>query len=496
MLHESEIGHWPLLSMPVMTITEERPASGATPPSRPGTSKPSPIGAGVFLAITGLLIALVLGVVAIGVIALIQDDGGGGGTAAASSTVDVQLTEFAITGELAAPEGNVTINVVNAGSIEHNLAVRETGAQTRNLQSRGVDELDLGNLAPGTYELYCAITGHAESGMKAELVVYAEGDAPPSASPSEENLTPEQMNQMMIDSMNAYLDPELSSTEGVGNPILEPEILPDGTKLFKLTAAVTPWEVSPGEFVDAWTYNGVVPGPQIKVDVGDNVRVELTNNTPLGTDIHWHGIHTPNSEDGVSPFTQDPVLTGETYTYEFVADEPAIGMYHAHLHSQTSVINGMFAAFTIGEAPIPYGQTISGVTIPDEIDFAVDEPMVLNDAGVIGLTLNGKSFPATAKIAMTEGDWGHITYYNEGLTAHPMHMHQFPQLVYAKDGIPLDSPYWADTINVAPGERYSVIFQAGDPGVWVYHCHILTHVERVDGMFGMVTAVVVSPKEG
>jgi len=72
-----------------------------------------------------------------------------------------------------------------------------------------------------------------------------------------------------------------------------------------------------------------------------------------------------------------------------------------------------------------------------------------------------------------------------------MHQHQFPQLVYAKDGIPLDHPYYADTINVSPGERYSVIFQAGDPGVWVWHCHILTHVERDTGMFGMVTALVV-----
>ncbi len=65
-------------------------------------------------------------------------------------------------------------------------------------------------------------------------------------------------------------------------------------------------------------------------------------------------------------------------------------------------------------------------------------------------------------------------YYNEGLTAHPMHQHQFPQLVYAKDGIPLDYPYWADTVNVAPGERYSVIYQADRPrrlGLALPHPH-------------------------
>ena len=153
----------------------------------------------------------------------------------------------------------------------------------------------------------------------------------------------------------------------------------------------------------------------------------------------------------------------------------------------------MFGAITIGDNPIPYGQTVSGVTVPDEEDLniTVDMPMVLNDAGTIGYSLNGKSFPATEPVVMKQGEWGNITYYNEGLQIHPMHLHQFPQLVYAKDGIPLDEPYWVDTLNVAPGERYTVLFRANDPGVWVWHCHILTHVERTDGMFGMVTAIIV-----
>ncbi len=56
--------------------------------------------------------------------------------------------------------------------------------------------------------------------------------------------------------------------------------------------------------------------------------------------------------------------TGRRHTYEFVADQPAIGMYHAHLHGQTSVVNGMFASFIVGDNPLPYGRTISGVTIP------------------------------------------------------------------------------------------------------------------------------------
>ena len=85
-----------------------------------------------------------------------------------------------------------------------------------------------------------------------------------------------------------------------------------------------------------------------------------------------------------------------------------------------------------------------------------------------------------------------VNYYNEGLQYHPMHLHQFPQLVVARDGIPLDQPYYADTISVGPGERYTVLFQADKPGVWVWHCHILNHAESETGMFGMVTALAVS----
>lgn len=450
----------------------------------------------VFVGMTGLLVALVGALLVIGVIGLLTDDDGGvaGATELVSTTIDVSLTEFAIDGNLTAAPGVVTLSVTNDGSQQHNLVVRETGAETPLINSRGSEILALGSLDAGTYELFCSIAGHLESGMKAPLVISTDAAAGGGEAAgghgghgADGGYDAEVMDAKMVESMLAFP----AATEGMGNQILEPEILADGTKRFVLEASIIDWEVSPGEFVEAWAYNGQVPGPQIIVDVDDKVEVEFTNNTPLGSDIHWHGIQTPNTQDGVAPFTQVAVGVGETFTYEFVADRASIGMYHAHLHSQISVLNGMFAAFRIGDRPYPVGQTIGGVTIPEDFEPAVEIPMILNDAGTIGLTLNGKSFPATEPIAVQQGDWIAVDYYNEGLAPHPMHQHQFPQLVYAKDGFPLDSPYWADTVNVAPGERYSVIFLAEDPGVWVWHCHILTHVENEEGMFGMVTAVIV-----
>ena len=456
----------------------------------------------VFIAMAGVLIALVATVVIIGLIGLLRDEDSGGGAgadgAAEATTLGITLSEFKIEGDLEAAPGDVSLLVTNNGSQQHNIVVRETGAQTPMLNGGENATLSLGALDVGTYELYCSVAGHAESGMIAPLEITntpaPTGEA--AAGGTHDHTSPDfnadEMDAIMVNSMLEFP----AETEGKGNQILEPEILPDGTKKFVLEASIIDWEVAPGQIVEGWAYNGQIPGPQIIVDVGDKVQVELTNNTPMGTDIHWHGIPTPNSQDGVSPFTQDPIKTGETFTYEFTADRPSIGMYHAHLHSQISVVNGMFAAFRIGDRPYPRGMTISGVTIPEDFEPDVELPMVLNDAGTIGLTLNGKSFPGTEPLVLETGDWVAADYYNEGLTAHPMHQHQFPQLVYAKDGIPLDYPYWADTVNVAPGERYSVIYQATDPGVWVWHCHILTHVERDTGMFGMVTALVVNDPEG
>jgi FtsP/CotA-like multicopper oxidase with cupredoxin domain len=191
--------------------------------------------------------------------------------------------------------------------------------------------------------------------------------------------------------------------------------------------------------------------------------------------------------DGVDPYTQDPILPGDSFTYEFTALEPAVGMYHSHHDAQTQVPNGLAGALLIGDMPIPDVLKEQGIT---KIDKSVN--MVLNDSGTIGLSLNGKSFPATEPYAMKVGETMLVNYYNEGLMSHPMHLHQPTGWIIAKDGKPLLEPQPGDTISVAPGERYTVLYHFVDPGVWAWHCHILNHAEGPTGMFGMVTAVIVS----
>lgn len=272
-----------------------------------------------------------------------------------------------------------------------------------------------------------------------------------------------------------------AATKGRGGALLAPTLETDGTKRFDRIASEFDWEVEPGRVVKAMGYNGVVPGPTIKAQPGDKVRVVVKNELPESTAVHFHGLVVPNNMDGVPDITQPPIKPGSTFTYEFVAQGPAVGMYHSHHHAEVQVPAGLAGAFIIGDIPLPGG-----------VKPTMEYPMMLNDSGEIGLSLNAKSFPATEPIVVKLGDTVLIHYLNEGALMHPMHLHGMPQLVVAKDGNPLAQPYYADTVNVAPGERFTVLVKADQPGVWAYHCHILNHAERSDGMFGMVTAMVVS----
>ncbi|MFM8302765.1 MAG: multicopper oxidase domain-containing protein [Actinomycetota bacterium] len=439
------------------------------------------------------LIAVVLAFVALAVAAAALDSSNDAkDQAKEASATPVSLTEFRITPSGLTAGADGLLKVANDGSVVHNLAVRGQDLRTPDLEAGDTAVLDLGGLDPGTYEVYCAISGHAAAGMKGSLVVGIgvsahAGMAMDAASEDGLLAKNDASDALMKEPVDAYVK-QLgagANTKGVGNPPLAPRVLDDGTKEFDLVAKIIDWEVEPGKTVRAWAYGPVggeptVPGPLMRVSTGDKVRVVLDNQLPQSTAIHFHGIEVPNAMDGVPDVTQPPVKPGEKFTYEFVAKGPAVGMYHSHHHAEHQVPDGLMGVFLIDEPPVP-----AGITVSQRV------PMVLNDAGVIGLSLNGKSFPATAPVTATLGEWVAIDYENEGLQIHPMHLHGLPQLVVAKDGFPVPAPYQVDTLNVAPGERYTVLVHATEPGVWAYHCHILTHAEGDNGMFGMVTTFIV-----
>jgi FtsP/CotA-like multicopper oxidase with cupredoxin domain len=478
-------------------------AGGAAPPTPRAARTSGPGESG------GVWFGAVLGVVALvfAAVALVMGDGGGSSSGSpadgGAGPATVELSEFALTPASVSVAAGGSLEVVNGGTAPHNLSITGTDIATSDLAGGESETLDLSSLEPGDYTMICTIPGHEDAGMSGTVTVTeggataglsgaagGEGGGGAAEHDHSTGMTEEQYAEMS-EAMNATIGEFPAETEGSGNQVLEPEVKADGTKVFELTAEVVEWEIEPGELVEAWTYNGMVPGPQLRADVGDKLEIVVHNELPMATDMHVHGINVPNSMDGVAPITQDLIEPGESFTYAFTTDEPAVSMYHPHHHGQLRMPNGMLGTLLVGDMRLPTGQTIGDEVIPADLEVSQEIPMVLNDSGAIGYSLNGKSFPATEPVVAEKGDWVEVHYFNEGGQIHPMHMHQFDQVVVAKDGFPLDHPYVADTLNVAPGERYTVLVQLDEPGTWVWHCHILNHVESEEGMFGMVTAVVV-----
>ena len=251
-------------------------------------------------------------------------------------------------------------------------------------------------------------------------------------------------------------------------------------KVFEVTAQEIDWEVAQGQVIKAMAYNGHVPGPEIRITEGDKVRVVLTNEMEQSTSIHFHGVILPNAMDGVPYITQPPVKKGETFTYEFTARNPGSHMYHSHHNAAEQVTKGLLGAFII--------EPLDKTTEPE---FDSEYIMILNDSGV-GFSINGKSFPYTQPILAKVGERIRVRYMNEGVLIHPMHPHGFPMTVFARDGWAIPAPFQCDTLTIGPGERWDVIITPDSAGIWAFHCHVLTHAESAHGMFGMVTAIVVS----
>ncbi len=451
-----------------------------------------------------LALAVAVGALVVGLFGLRNDnsgssaagsEGGGGGP----TSVSVQVSEFKFTpNSFSIPTEGATIKITNIGTAAHNLSIPQLGLKSADVAPGTSGELKVGKNAAGVYEIRCEIPGHADSGMTGTISVGGSSSEGAAAAASTDTGSHAAVNgALMTPAQNAQMDATMlavaqaypAKTEGLGGKVLEPKIETINgkqTKVYDIEAKIVDWEVSPGKKVKAWTYNGVVPGPELDWQKGDHVLVNFKNSLPQSTSVHFHGIRVPNQMDGVDPYTQPPVEPGQVFKYEFDVIEDGNGIYHSHHNAQEQIPNGMFGAILVGEMPIPDMLKSMGYT---KVDKKVT--MVLNDAGVIGLSLNGKSFPATEPYTLRVGQVMEVTYQNEGLMGHPMHMHQPMGWIIAKDGKPLPSPIPGDTIWVAPGERYTVLYKGTDIGVWAWHCHILNHAEGPNGMFGMVTALIV-----
>jgi manganese oxidase len=280
-----------------------------------------------------------------------------------------------------------------------------------------------------------------------------------------------------------FLDGE-AATLPLGNQPLQPRIDGD-TKVFELTIDEIEHRIDAlKDPVKALGYDGVWPGPMLAVTEGDKVRAIFKNNLRESTGVHFHGQRIPNAMDGVPHITQEPIQPGASFTYEFVARTPGSHMYHSHHNATDQVGRGLLGAFIV--------QPRSPADRYDRLHGASQDIVWISNDTLGGFTINGRGFPATAPIVAQLGDTIVIRFMNEGIMMHPWHLHGMPMRVVARDGYPLGSAaFTCDTLGVNPGERWDVVVKCDEPGAWAFHCHILPHAEGSDGMFGMVTALIV-----
>ena len=282
-----------------------------------------------------------------------------------------------------------------------------------------------------------------------------------------------------------FLDGESAAVDGQGNqPYGEPKR--DGDwKVFELTIDPIKHRIDAlKDPIDALGFNSTWPGPRLDVIEGDKVRAIFTNNLDETTGIHFHGQRLPNNMDGVPHVTQDPIQPGASFTYEFTARTTGSHMYHSHHNATDQVGRGLLGAFIVHPRD-------ARERVEQKYGVTQDIVWISNDS-LGGFTINGRGFPATAPIVATLGEKILVRFMNEGVMMHPWHIHGMPMRVVARDGYELGAAsFRCDTLGVNPGERWDVVIDCDEPGAWAFHCHILPHAEGRDGMFGMVTALVV-----
>ena len=231
-------------------------------------------------------------------------------------------------------------------------------------------------------------------------------------------------------------------------------------KSFEIIAAPTTVPLSSGRTIQVWAYNGQVPGPTLRIRLGDTLRVTFTNRLPQPTTIHWHGVRVPNAMDGVPGVTQRPVEPGQTFVYEFTPKDAGTFWFHPHVRASEQVERGLYGVLIVDD--------------PEPQPFARDELWVIDD---LLLDPSGEIAPEfnTRHDLAHDGRWGNFVVVNgrsrPELRAAPgerlrlrllnvangrVFLPDFgalrPQII-AVDGLYVTAPVDARGFELAPGNR-------------------------------------------
>jgi FtsP/CotA-like multicopper oxidase with cupredoxin domain len=240
-----------------------------------------------------------------------------------------------------------------------------------------------------------------------------------------------------------------------------------------LDARIASVEIAPGVKVDAWTYDGGIPGPLIRAHAGDRLVVHFSNHLPGATTVHWHGIRVPIQMDGVPGVSQPPVEPGGAFTYEFTVPDAGLYWYHPHVMSAAQVGFGLYGALLVEDPD-------------DRVGVADETVLVLSDIGLDGkggfeppdsggstgmafgregnhLLVNGRERPRLVVRAGAPQRWRVVNAAKSRFFQLELEGQPFTRV--GGDGGLLEYPVPLEALVLAPGERADVIVAPrGDPG--------------------------------
>ncbi len=275
------------------------------------------------------------------------------------------------------------------------------------------------------------------------------------------------------DNVSAYdIDKSLKNN----NVTTDKNTLPN--RLITLVTEDTFIDIAPGERVKAWTFNGTVPGPTIRLTEGENVTIKYINKSPIPHTIHFHGNH-DDINDGVIP----QVLPGQTYLYNITGEPAGALMYHCHAPPTSMHIRmGMYGALIVDplEKQITpakeFVMVMGEYSLKNQMEFEADYYMI-----------NGYADQYVHNpLVINQDDLMRIYLINLGTTIPAsFHLHSTTFLTYPS-GLWANNPIHSQTVSVAPGDASIVEAKWKYPGNYFFHTH---GIQEEKGNMGQIKVI-------
>lgn len=243
---------------------------------------------------------------------------------------------------------------------------------------------------------------------------------------------------------------------------------------FTLRIAPFHLEIAPGKIVKTTAFNGKVPGELIRVSEGQQVAIDVVNETDATDIVHWHGLHIPSLQDGAMEEGSPAIAPhGGKQRYAWVARPAGFRWYHSHTQAghnlNRATYTGEFGFLMIDPAsnPARYDQEIF-LALHDWEGHLQGSAEGYREVVYSHATINDRMLGYAEPIRVREGQRILLHVLNASATL--MHNLALPGhrfLVTALDGNPVPSPALVETIRLGPAERVDAVVEMKQPGVWV-----------------------------